>query len=507
MPTEEVQSQEDQINSAVVGRGVRLDMGEPVEALQPTPVAEPARVQEPEPEPVYASQAKTSPEPQITSRSKPVIEEMGLMGEAVDSSSKQGRRWAKPAAEDIDLMGDASKTSGHKGKKKPLTKGQKIGAGVALLALCLVAASNFLPKDGAVPAQQAQTEAGPDGAAPMPKEATQGVMVEVSAEDAELLKAAKLQKARDAAGAVQRIDGGGPLPSELGNVPARMQEPMTPLGAGVVAPTPAPAATYVAEVKPGAKMPGTAQVTNIQPEAPSKPADRNSASMDIPLTQNQNIPSDIAELREISDRANMAPPLAKLAAPLEESKAAPKPEVKPDPKPVAPEVLKKQPAATAPVAKVEPAAQKKTDPEPLKKVEVKAPEKVEKPKPVKPVRVAEEPRRAKPVRVESDEDLASGFALPIREVHANGRPVSQARPSAQEPAKVTFAEPKQSAKMSRTTPEVMHVDVGYGLVTNPSTQLPIRVKVGDSLPNGAVVSGFDPVKGLINTNRGSYGMK
>ncbi len=61
--------------------------------------------------------------------------------------------------------------------------------------------------------------------------------------------------------------------------------------------------------------------------------------------------------------------------------------------------------------------------------------------------------------------------------------------------------------MTRSTPDVMHVDVGYGVVTNPTTQLPIRVKVGDALPNGAVVSGFDPVKGLINTSRGSYGMK
>lgn len=507
MPTEEVLSQEDQINVAVVGRGVRLDMGEPVEAVEPAPVAEPVRVQEADPEPMHAPKGTISPEPQATSQSMPVIEGMELMGEAVDPPSKQERRGPKPVAEDIDLMGDASEPSGKKGKKKPLTKGQKIAAGAALLALFMVAASNFIPKDGAVPAQQAQAETSLDGAAPMPKEASQTIMMELSPEDAELLKAAKLQKARDAAGALQLIDGGGPLPLELANVPERKQAALEQVGAGGGVP-PAPSAPpYVGEVKPGAKMPVTTQVTNVQPEAPSRPADRNSATMDIPLTQSQNIPSDIAGLREVSERANMAPPISKLAAPLEESKVAAKPEVKQEPKPAAPDVLKKKPAATAPVAKVEAIVQKKTETEPLKKVEVKTSEKVEKLKPVKPVTVAEDPRRAKTVRLESDEDLSSGYALPIREVHANGRPVAQSRPSTQEAVKTTFAEPKQSAKMTRSTPEVMHVDVGYGLVTNPSTQLPIRVKVGDALPNGAVVSGFDPVKGLINTNRGSYGMK
>ena len=358
MPTEQ-QSQEDQINAAVVGRGVRLPMGDPVEVVEP--VQEPARILEREPQPEVEAPPKGNGSSK--SAAMPHVEEMGLMGDSTSPSThKQGRRWGKPDAEDIAPMGETGERPVKRGKKKPLTKSQKIFVASGVLALVLVAASNLIPKEMPTTAPLAQTGPGADATAPMPKDSAP-LLIELTPEDVELLKAAKLQKAKEAAGALRAIESDGPLPTDLSNVPAAAPESLTPLSAGAVVAPASANALHAQEVKPSAKMPSTAPVANQQAEPPSKPVDRNTASMDIPLTQDQGVPSDIAGLKDVSERANKAPPVAKLAAPLEESKAPPKAEAKHDQKqeakPPAVEALKKQPAVTTTAAKMEATAQKK----------------------------------------------------------------------------------------------------------------------------------------------------
>ena len=136
--------------------------------------------------------------------------------------------------------------------------------------------------------------------------------------------------------------------------------------------------------------------------------------------------------------------------------------------------------------------------------------KSEKKKPEATVRVAESPREKPKAKQQKDiniDDEASGFALPIREVHANGRPVAQLqKPSSSDALPIKFAEPRSRSKEPQGV-EVVHVEPGFALITNPASQLPMRVKVGESLPNGATVRSIDPVKGVINTNHGTYGMR
>ncbi|KGH23012.1 hypothetical protein [Comamonas thiooxydans] len=515
MPTEEVQSQEDQINAAVVGRGVRLDMGKRVSSAS-TGQKNPTAI-----EGVQSDRDRptASPFKEPVDESFPSIEGLGLMGNDDAAVQKPGRRSGSVAPEDINLMEDELLVRRRLRKKGALSLKNKILGGLGVSAICVLVATNFIPKVKGTPSSSDQQQsANTVSVAPMPTASAKPLMVELSPEEVAMLTAARKQKALSAAAATA-VDGDGPLPAELATVRGISTQNSLPVNE-VRTQNVGSAAPYVVEVKPGAstiKLPATehAVASGAAPAAPAKAVDKNSATMDIPLTSNAGVSSDIAGLKEVAERANKAPPTARLAEPLEESKQASKPDSKPvtkvekkqDEMPAATEALKRQPpAAASPKADV--VAVKKVEPEPSKKLEAKAVEKVEKPRPVaKPVKVADESRNAKPVRVDSDVEASSGFALPIREVHANGRPVAPMKPAQQEATREVSTEQKQHSKPAKSGPEVMHVDVAYGLVTNPSTLLPIRVKVGDTLANGAVVSGFDPVKGVINTNRGSYGMK
>lgn len=508
MATEEVQSQEHQINAAVVGRGVRLELGEPLDET-----AEPVHKRKPLFErealgvpPIYQHVRDRNEE-----MARPLIQEVDQADDPTSAGApKQNRRKATVEPEDIAMMEESPKTKRKKESKKPLTKGQKLLAGAGLIGVCIIAASNLIPKDGTSQAPQAQTAPVPQTAAPMPSEPAT-LMMQLTPDEMELLKAARLQKTKESSDAARAANNDGPLPAELSSVPVGESDPLASFVDGTIASTAPVVKPSMRVAKPGAEMPSAAPAPKPQPESKPKLVDKNTATMDVPLTQDPGIPSDIAELREVAERSKNAPPVAKLAAPLEESKASTKSakiEAKQEPsldsKTPAADLLQKQPTAAVVSVKPEAPSSKKMEAEPAKKVAVKQ---VEKPKSIKPAKVQNDQPRAKSRTEESEEDFASGYALPIREIHANGRPVVQTKPVTREPTKTTLAEPKPSSRVTRSAPEIMHVDVAYGLVTNPTTQLPIRVKVGDVLPNGAVVSGFDPVKGVINTSRGSYGMK
>ena len=234
--------------------------------------------------------------------------------------------------------------------------------------------------------------------------------------------------------------------------------------------------------------------------------DKNSSSMDVPLTADHGTSADIASLKQSSGAGTA--PSAKLATPVEEvrapektaSKTPQKPEAKPSPKEAASTPTDSPKLATAPTKE---AQAKQVDPK------AQATAKLEKHKHEVKANLQEASQeKAKPklVRNVRDDDEFTGYALPIREVYANGRPVSQATSTPVAKAPERPAEQRQNISRSGGAVEVVHVELNYALVTNPNSQLPMRVSVGGTLPNGAVVKSFDVARGVIITNRGSYGM-
>lgn len=249
------------------------------------------------------------------------------------------------------------------------------------------------------------------------------------------------------------------------------------------------------------------------------------------LADNGEISDDLLEALGEANGAK-APPVAKLAQPLQVSAT------KTDSPPTkAPDAAAVKPSASDKVSSAEASEQKKvqeakpaeakekvqshveTKAAPATALQVKKGEgksakkddsKVDKPKPItkaeqkKPAPRAQQAQKVK----RSDLEDLSGFALPIRELLPNGKPVHQVseKPAARTSSvdESRLVQPRDSGSKQRV--EVVHVETGFALVTNPNTQLPMRVLRGQQLPNGATVTGIDSKNGLIHTNRGVYGM-
>ena len=307
-------------------------------------------------------------------------------------------------------------------------------------------------------------------------------------------------------------------------LPAQLTTPppdQGPLPSGQVSPIVVPAPATVGNtgqanqvVMPRAQAQAQAN-SNIAEQA--KPTDKHNSAMDIGLGGDSTTSADLAQLKN-TPAESTAGPSSQLSKPLQEIRPeAGKQEVKPlqkqEGQPDSKQNLEPQaalkPAAGSSALKLNKAA--------LAVAEVPAAQhvkpvvKADKKKPEVSVRVTESAREKPKAKAQKDnnnmDDEASGFALPIREVHANGRPVAQAQKShSSDSLPIKFAEPRARAKESQGV-EVVHVESGFALITNPASQLPMRIKVGESLPNGATVRSIDPAKGVINTNHGTYGMR
>ncbi|MEQ6436300.1 hypothetical protein V8Z74_14900 [Comamonas sp. w2-DMI] len=299
----------------------------------------------------------------------------------------------------------------------------------------------------------------------------------------------------------------GTLPKALAGQPPAMPGP-----AGSVAVN---AASAKAEPTTKPQVPQQPSTPLAAPQLPSQSTtlDKHSSSMDIPLTSDSVTSADIASLKQSAVPSTA--PSSKLAKPLEEArvtedkaeaKSASKPEAKVSAKDAVQSIAESPKVA---IAAKKPDVVKSSDPKQVSVAKVERPRGEAKPRQQE---FNQDRTKAKTAKNEREDADTAGFALPIREVHANGRPVSPAVPTTTpaEKAPIRYAEPRQNASRdngrSSGTVEVVHVESAYALVTNPNTQLPMRVVIGGTLPNGAVVDGLDAARGIIKTNRGSYGM-
>lgn len=482
-------NQEDQINAAVVGRGVRLHMGKRIDGLNTAGMDSRGKIVPPSavvPPPVIEPMSSS------THDSEPVKRDLDAQaGDPLDFGS-----------EGVGLMEDAVLISTMKQKRvrktslRPLNQNVKLAiGGIALLAAGYFG-GELLNQGSEQQRISHPTTAGVesvDAAAPMPIDPISPSVDAVTAVDA----------------TEQRNDG--------------------PLPAGLAMPA-SEAITMPSITQGAASSPKPSKVDGAKPQPDKSPAsttavDKQNAAMNVPLGDGSDESSDISQLKEIADIASKQPPSARLAKPLEETKVAPAAMVPSqslekatsDDKRNEAKHLQPEGTVNAAAAKVSVGNEKSQSKASDANVESKPAVKQAQVKPEtkklenKQTKKSVEPKNSVKTQKPSqfgDDDLGSGFALPIREVYANGKPVTRAAtPERTSATQLKLAEPRATTKQGKSTPDVMHVDVGYAVVANPASQLPMRVNVGDVLTNGAVVSGFDPVKGTIQTNRGSYGMK
>ncbi|QXW20174.1 hypothetical protein KXJ72_17895 (plasmid) [Comamonas aquatica] len=249
-------------------------------------------------------------------------------------------------------------------------------------------------------------------------------------------------------------------------------------------------ATAVAKAPPVAKL-----------SAPLSTASVNKASDSVDTPQGQGKVSGVSEASLKQQKIDSKSQQVNALEQAKRDKPEPKPEMKPEPKPE----VKPEPK---PEVKPEPKPKPKPKPKPAEKPELK-------PAPKSVTKIATKNEQVKSSsRVESKkvnpsrlEDL-SGFALPIRELLPNGKPVQTitSKPDFSRSGSddQRLATPRDAGGGQRV--EVVHVGEDFALVTNPKTQLPMRVSLGQQLPNGATVISLDGKTGHINTNRGKYGM-
>lgn len=480
-------SLDDQINSIVVGRGVKLRMGEPIDGLSS---------QSKKPERASASFDNSGAQTEVKELGS---DELLHESEEADLDLLESKKTKNPRKK---LFGEKTNTA-----KKQIPKKNYITASLVVLALLGFAGVQLTraPKQEVasdltdLKAKASPLPGGQQATEPQPRNEVSGDVLQRALADSDL-------------------SGEGSMGTHL---PAQLTAPppdQGPLPAGQVSQVVIPAAPTIASagqtnpvVMPKAQVQGNASVAD-QP----KPTDKHSSSMDISLGGDSATSADLAQLKT-SPAVSTNGPSPQLAKPLQEVRTeAAKPEAKPQQKTEAlPESKQNpepqaalQPAATGTALKLNKAVPVVA--EVASAQSAKAVVKSEKKKPEATVRVAESPREKPKAKQQKDiniDDEASGFALPIREVHANGRPVAQLqKPSSSDALPIKFAEPRSRSKEPQGV-EVVHVEPGFALITNPASQLPMRVKVGESLPNGATVRSIDPVKGVINTNHGTYGMR
>ena len=477
-------SQDDQINSIVVGRGVKLRMGEPIDGLSSQST-----------KPVTASAPFEQSDAQTEVKETESEEDLQASADAdLDFLATQ-----KPKKASKKLLEKKAKTG-----KKQIPKKNLIAASLVVLAIV-----GF----GAV-------------------QLTRSPKTEVASDLSDL--AAKAPRSQGGSDNQQRTDVPGDVlqralaDSDLSGegssgtrLPAQLTTPppdQGPLPSGQVSPivVPAPATMGNTGQANPVVMPRAQAQANSNIAEQAKPTDKHNSAMDIGLGGDSATSADLAQLKN-TPAASTAGPSSQLSKPLQEirpesGKQEVKPQQKQEGQPESKQNLEPQaalkPAAGSSALKLNKAAPTVAEvpaAQPVKPV-VKA----EKKKPEVSVRVAESAREKPKAKAQKDnnmDDEASGFALPIREVHANGRPVAQAqKSSSSDSLPIKFAEPRARTKESQGV-EVVHVESGFALITNPASQLPMRIKVGESLPNGATVRSIDPAKGVINTNNGTYGMR
>ena len=487
-------SQDDQINSIVVGRGVKLRMGEPIDGLSSK-----------------SSKPVTASAP---------FDQSDAQTEVKETESEEDLQASADTDTDADADADAEldlleTQKPKKASKKLLEKKAKTG-------------KKQIPKKNLIAASLVVLAIVGFGAVQL----TRSPKTEVASDLSDL--AAKAPRSQGGSDNQQRTDVPGDVlqralaDSDLSGegssgtrLPAQLTTPppdQGPLPSGQVSPivVPAPATMGNTGQANPVVMPRAQAQANSNIAEQAKPTDKHNSAMDIGLGGDSATSADLAQLKN-TPAASTAGPSSQLSKPLQEirpesGKQEVKPQQKQEGQPESKQNLEPQaalkPAAGSSALKLNKAAPTVAEvpaAQPVKPV-VKA----EKKKPEVSVRVAESAREKPKAKAQKDnnmDDEASGFALPIREVHANGRPVAQAqKSSSSDSLPIKFAEPRARTKESQGV-EVVHVESGFALITNPASQLPMRIKVGESLPNGATVKSIDPAKGVINTNNGTYGMR
>lgn len=490
---------EQRVNATVVGIGVTLKMGRPIKGLKSR-------------KPWWSALLTKHPAKAQTAGIPKPAESVGLMGGVEPKSKNRKGQLAAVSLAVLSVVGASA-----------AIQTRNIGADFAQLASLFGSSSSAEPTKLATPSAPlriAESLAMPveDGAAELTSAST---TVAVNGVSADLQPP---QGQADDAQAELSANQDKALSSPAASVvPAQVLSAASTNSAAAV-----PAATSLAPEKtrvPSVQAPtgGTASAANTKASDAAGTAKMNEpaasardSAIDVPLSA-AGVSDDIQAA--IASKAQDAPS-AKLAKPLAESKPAA----------ITSGEAKKQSEKAAvdkPSPTVELADNGKAKPNAPKNVqEEKKPSNLEAKKAVerkKPAAVEEQKKQADPPKQKTsatakpskrDDDEFVGFALPIREVYANGRAVAPVAKSST-PAQTAVAPEKLAkpidvragtGKPVAAVVEVVHVERNFALVTNPATQLPMRVSVGDKLPNGATVTGFSADTSTISTSRGPIGI-